>query len=725
MAEHLLGSVQVSGFERYDDPVLHSRSIDVGEVAPPAPLACFGRDELVERVIKLAENLTTIALIGVGGIGKTSIALTVLHHDRIKERFGYNRRFIHCDQFSPSRANFLRQLSQVIGAGVENPDDLTLLRPFLTSEEMLIVLDNAESVLDPQGSSGEGINAVVEELSQFSNIWLCITSCITAIPPYCETIEIPTLSMEAAREAFYNIYKYDERSDSVNNILEQLEFHPLSVTLLATIADQNEWNNNRLAKEWGQRQTGVLQEGYNKSLGRTIELSLISPLFGQLDPDARELLGVVAFFPQGIDENNLDWLFPTTSDRTAIFDTFSVLSLTYRNNGFITMPAILRDYLRPQDPMSSPLLRATRDRYFDRMSIEFNINEPMFGESKWITSEDLNTEHLLNVFASFDANADEVWNACADFIQHLRWHKPRRTVLRQKIEALPDDHPEKTKCLFELAKLFGSFGNYVEQKQLFDHILKLDRRRGDDYRVAVMLMSSSEANRKLGLYKEGIEQMKEALTSYQQLESSVDQARCHYYLSFLFHDDKQPGAAKEAISQAIYLLPEGGEEFLVCQSQCLLGRIYRSEGEREKAVHHFEQALAIASSFEWHTELFCIHYFLAVLFLDKGDSGSARAHAAKAKSHTVENPYHLVRMMELQALSWCLQGRLEEARSEALRASETNEKLAAARDLGHCRDLIQYIEQAIKSKFPSYSQVPISVIYSLFSARDTPSSSSS
>ena len=93
-----------------------------GGSPPPPPRACFGCSQLIEQVVGLAENLEPIALIGAGGIGKTSIALSVLHHSRTKNQFGDNRRFLHYDQFTALRHNFLSQLSKVIGAGVENPE---------------------------------------------------------------------------------------------------------------------------------------------------------------------------------------------------------------------------------------------------------------------------------------------------------------------------------------------------------------------------------------------------------------------------------------------------------------------------------------------------------------------------------------------------------------------------------------------------------------------------
>ena len=656
---------------------------------PSAPRACFGRDELIEGIVGFAENLTPIALTGAGGIGKTSIALTVLHHHRVKQRFGDNRRFIRCDQFPATLVHLLSRLSKVTGAGVENPEELTSLRPFLSSREILIILDNAESILDPQGTDAAEIYALVEELSRLETICLCITSRISTIPPECEIFDVPTLSVNAARDTFYSIYKKREQSNLISNILEQLDFHPLSIALLATIAHQNKWDTSRLTREWERRRTSVLQTQHSKSLAATIELSLASPLFQELGPDSRALLGVVAFFPQGVDENNLEWLFPTIPNRTDVFDKFCILSLTYRSNGFVTMLAPLRDYLSPKDPKTSPLLCATKGRYFTRMSIEFNPDGPNFRESRWITSEDVNVEHLLDVFTTIDANLDSVWDACAYFMMHLLWHKKRLTILKPKIEGLPDDRRSKSRCLYALSRLFGSVGNHVERKQLLIHALRLWRERGSDHWTAMTLMELSEANRLICLEEEGIRQAKEALAIFERLGDTERQAECFINLAFLLHDDKQFDAAEEAAFCAIALLPE---QSLVCRSHRILGEIYQSKGETEKAIHHFEVVLRIASSFDWDDILFWAHYSLAELFRIEGRFDDAQAHIEHAKSYTAHSVYLLGYAKEEQAWVWYDQDRLEDAKSEALRAADIYDKLGAVKDVEYCRMLLQDIE---------------------------------
>ena len=486
-------------------------SIPPGELPPPPPQACFGRDGFIEKIVGLAKNLTPIALIGMGGTGKTSVALAVLHHRDIKRRFGNNRWFINCNQIPASCTHFLRRLSTVIGAGVGNPEDIAPLRPFLSSRELFVVLDNAESILDPKGIDAQEIYTVVEELSQLERVCVCITSRISTIPPNCKRLEIPTLSMEAACNAFYFIHKTGEQSSLVNKILQQLNFHPLSISLLAKAAYHNIWGYEQLSQKWDAQCTHVLLAGSNEGLAMVIKLSLASLAFRKLGPNACDLLAVIAFFPQGINEDNLDWLFPTIPRRKYIFDKFCALSLTYQDNGFIRMLAPLRDYFSSKDLRSSPLLYTTKERYFNRLSIHIEPGKPGFEEAQWISAEDVNIEYLLDIFTSVDAGSVSVWHACACFMEHLYWHKPQHLVMGPKIEELPDDHPSKPECLFHLSQLFESLGNPVESKWLLICTLKLWREQCNDFYIAQTLVHLSNVNWRLGLYKDGVLQVKEAL----------------------------------------------------------------------------------------------------------------------------------------------------------------------------------------------------------------------
>ncbi|KAF9793378.1 hypothetical protein BJ322DRAFT_1016901 [Thelephora terrestris] len=269
-------------------------------------------------------------------------------------------------------------------------------------------------------------------------------------------------------------------------------------------------------------------------------------------------------------------------------------------------------------------------------------------------------------------------------------------MLRKRIEKLPDNHPVKPQCLLYLAHLYGINGNPKEDVLLLRHVLKLERERGDDNKVARVLGDLSRSNLLLGSREEGIDQVREAMEIYERLGQTMGRARCLHTLAGLLWADGQLDAAKEAIFEAFELLPEKGEEPDVCMSHKILGDIYHSQGEIEKAVYHFKLALGITFSprnrYCSAYSLYMIHSALAWIFLDVGRLNDAQFHNEQAKSLSLNDSHQLARAVLVQALIYRDQRRLEAAASEALRAQGIFEKLGSLKAVEDCKTLLQNIE---------------------------------
>ena len=160
-------------------------------------------------------------------------------------------------------------------------------------------------------------------------------------------------------------------------------------------------------------------------------------------------------------------------------------------------------------------------------------------------------------------------------------------------------------------------------------------------------------------------------------------------LAILLRTDEQLDAAEEAASNAIDILPEKGRELQVCEGHRALGSIYHQKDKTEKAIHHFEIALAIASSLGCRPELIRIHISLADLFFEECRLDDAHAHVEQAKSRAVNDPYLLAHASQLQDM-------LEEAKSETLRALDTFEKFGAAIDVENTREFLDEIDRTAR-----------------------------
>ena len=230
-------------------------------------------------------------------------------------------------------------------------------------------------------------------------------------------------------------------------------------------------------------------------------------------------------------------------------------------------------------------------------------------------------------------------------------------------------------------------GGYAVSKRLTAHAIKLWGDQGNLRLVAVTFSSLSDTNRLLDLFEEGIQLAKEALKISQQVKDTVLQTTSFSVLAPLFLRDNQVVAAEETASQAIAILSENSLPTVVIGCRYTLGEVYRVKRNSEEAIEHFKLALRIASSQSQHREAFYIYHSLVRLSVDAGKLDDANAHLERAKLYTANNAHGLLRTITVQAHILYRQGRIDEGKSECLRAAECLEEIGATVDAERCRNL--------------------------------------
>ena len=220
--------------------------------------------------------------------------------------------------------------------------------------------------------------------------------------------------------------------------------------------------------------------------------------------------------------------------------------------------------------------------------------------------------------------------------------------------------------------------------------------------VAQTLRFLSDANRLLHLYEEGIEQAKEAVEIYKQLNDVWGQGISLQELSRLLHDDGQLDSAEEAALQAINFFSSEDSQFDVCRCYRILGLISSTKGETEKALSYFETALGMATASNWHEPLFLIHCSMADLFFYRHKFEDAHTHIEQAKSYAINDIYRLGHATEMQAIFWLNESKFEEVRGEALRAIDFYKKVGAMKDVEGCQAILQNIEVALSKPVGSH-----------------------
>ncbi|KAJ7485963.1 hypothetical protein FB451DRAFT_67446 [Mycena latifolia] len=332
---------------------------------PAKPKIFYGRQsELMDVVDKLSLESPRIAILGAGGMGKTSLAKAALHHPDIATKY-QKYFFVVADAVSTSV-----ELEVLIGEhiGLQAPNDITkqVMHYFATTGPSLLILDNLETVWEPMESRRE-VEEFLSKLSDIPHLALMITMRGAERPakirwtrPFLAPLK--PLSDVAAHEIFFAIADDIHDRRDVYQVLSVTDNMPLAVDLIAHAVDY-EGSCSTVLTRWQAERTSLLSAGHDRrsNLDISITSSLSSP---RMTTGAKDLLSLLSILPDGLSDVELVQSKLTINDLMTCKAALLATSMAYndsRNRVKSLVP--VREHMQSFYPPSPHLIHQLREHF--------------------------------------------------------------------------------------------------------------------------------------------------------------------------------------------------------------------------------------------------------------------------------------------------------------------------------------------------------------------------
>ncbi|KAJ6461503.1 hypothetical protein C8R47DRAFT_1159459 [Mycena vitilis] len=356
------GSDQTSAISRVSCSSLNSSTSMT--MLPSEPKIFHGREpELIEILQLFSHGHPRLAILGAGGMGKTTVAQAVLHHTQIITKFEQHRHFVACDSAATSI-----EMAALLGAhlGLKPGRDLTqvVVQHLCDSTSSLLILDNLETVWEPL-ESRKDIEAFLSLLTGVEHLALIITMRGAERPgkvawthPFLPPLS--PLEQDAARQIFIDIADDVHDPDEVDQVLALTDNMPLAISLLAHLADADGCSTVLL--RWEEERTSALSNGWDRksNLDLSIALSLSSPRLRRF-PHANKLLSLLSMLPNGLSDVELVQSKVPINHILGCKTVLLSTSLAYNDSHQrlkVLMP--VREYVQKIQPPRNDLIRPLR-----------------------------------------------------------------------------------------------------------------------------------------------------------------------------------------------------------------------------------------------------------------------------------------------------------------------------------------------------------------------------
>ena len=448
---------------------------------------------MIVDLIFSSPSAARIAILGPGGVGKTSLAHAVLTHEKIAYRFGDSRYLVPCESLT-SRDALLVALA----------NSLSLLQPGTTvdsysvgleprvlsalgSEDCILCLDSFESPWDQPGGSRRAVEALLADITALSSVTVLITM-RGGERPSDTAWTLPMLrpltnfSRDAAKRTWESLAgTCDEWAEK---LIDAVDCLPLAVTLLGSLAEVS--TAETLWERWQKEDIALVEKEKGdklSSLEFSIALSLES---GRMTADcsSKRLLGILSMLPDGMPASpspEFRRLFPDITHITRSLDTLLKCSLAVRTaDKRVHVNSLVKFYCERHDLASPEDRRALRDYYVTLASHGYDcLSHDLF---KRMMMEMNNMESVLRKSLTWTPLSEttlviEAIIAYTQFCSYIGNFSDVVITRATEVQGLPDE--TLGDCLMSLGSICLSDGKVAVAEKHFRRALDLHRSAQD------------------------------------------------------------------------------------------------------------------------------------------------------------------------------------------------------------------------------------------------------
>ncbi|KZT28867.1 TPR-like protein, partial [Neolentinus lepideus HHB14362 ss-1] len=562
----------------------------LSKTIPAKPHVFLGRDQEIKYALNTLTSQTDpqahLAVLGPGGMGKTSFALTLLHHPTIKDYFKQHVYFVPCESAN-SCDQMLFHITSVLAIKKQDGEDiLTSMDTFLrTGPRLLVVLDNFETPYDQRGSN-QNIVDVLGRISSVPQVSLIVTMQGTIAPTgmsQVEIIKLGSLDPEASKQAFLTISPETAEQGALEELLEEVDHIPLAVMLIANLAKLDTVES--LLQEWREKKTTLLADGADRlnNIEVSIGLSLKAKAVQDV-PDALSLLALISYLPDGIlmAQETLEEKTPHMKARKKALRALRQVALIQEHEGCINVLSPVWHYICKQHLLEQNHRQAI-EMYYTTLIGKYDsdqktpVNDVLLMETANITS-------IIQNNCSCGYATLDILTAGYDMSWFLYQKRHTTDLLDMVIKS--GQHIASSdfiaKCQYLSGKMLLTQDYYAQAAFKIQEALQHCQKAGNRLGEAQCLQSIGDILWIEGYYSHAKDKLKDAMEQFEQIGSRLGAAQCLKSIGHILYMEDNYSDARDKLEDAMGQFQQIGNRLGVAQCLKSTGDILCMENNYNK-----------------------------------------------------------------------------------------------------------------------------------------------